>query len=374
MDRVVPSLLLILLALSPPAAAQFSSHEWTFTGTGSAGFTGGSVSGNDELTLEILNCIGYAGKVKAESVAHDTGRYAFDLSGEEWVSDCTFCGSGYCGDTTTWADNECVSCFTSISPSCSGPQESAIWGGACFSPVTWSASWEVEVVEAQCWQIGMTQDGWSLDCNSRIVASNLTFLPAPDVTVLSVTPTPSFLSTAVTVTGTGLEHVTQVFVDGVETAILSRSAQALVIRPPVGSPGVSTLTLRNDEFLLAVEAGALAQWPTLEAGVSASGQELEMSVDAGVSGPWQLIVSLGGVEPLPLGPAIHGALELDIVGSPWFWIPGTLDPGGTGALALAVPQDPGLSGLPVHVQALAPAGQGSTFHSSFSNADVVALP
>jgi hypothetical protein len=178
--------LVLVAALCAPTSAQFSAHPWTFEGSGTTGASIGSVSGPDELTLEVLNCIGYAGTVVAETAAPDTGRFTFDLAGEEWVSSCSPCGaSGYCGGTTALAGSSCAEC----SPWCAETVLAEFWGSGCAS--AWNATWTLDVIEGRCWQIAIQQDGWSLDCNTRLIASNLTFEAAPDVTLSSVEGTPA---------------------------------------------------------------------------------------------------------------------------------------------------------------------------------------
>ena len=373
-----PALLLTLcaaLTLTGAAAAQFSAHPWSFSGAGTTGFSGGSVSGVDEITLEVLNCFGYAGSARAESVAHDTGRYAFDLTGEEWIdSGCSQCGLAFCGGTTVWALNDCDACPSEWGIWLCEPEQAATFGGNCHVPQAWSTSWEIEVVEGRCWSLSMAQDGWSLDCNTRVIASNLTFTPAPDVVVASVSATPAYLSNLVRIRGQGLGHVDQVLLDGVDEPILTHTDDLIVIRPPAGAPGFVSVTLRNDDFLLAIEEGALSQLPTLAAQFPPGGQNLEVGIEAGVPGNWQLVVGLGETTPYPLGPETYAHLVVDVFIGHWLLLSGALDSQGSGGLVLPVPQDPTLSGIVAHLQVLAPAGFGGAYSASFTNAVEVVVP
>lgn len=361
------SVVACLLVLSSVGSAQFAAHPWTFEGSGATGASIGSVSGPDELTLEVLNCIGYAGSVVAESVAPDTGRFRFDLAGEEWISSCSQCGLGFCGGTTTLAGSSCAEC----SPWCAETVLAEFWGGDCAATSTWDATWTLDVIEGRCWQIAISQDGWSLDCNTRLVASNLVFEAAPDVTLTSVEGTPAYKATVVRLVGLGLDAVEHVFVDGEETTILAQSPTEIVIRPAAGPAGYGHIALRDDTFLLADEPGVLAKWPAASADVAPG--LLDVLVEAGLPGNWQLVVSLGTMAPFVVAGSA-GSLVVDVVGSPWFWLPAVLDADGLGAMTLPLPQSPGLSGLDVYLQARTPAGFGAPYASAFSNLVAVELP
>jgi hypothetical protein len=144
-----------------------------------------------------------------------------------------------------------------------------------------------------------------------------------------------------------------------------------VIRPAPSSPGYGHVALRDDTFLLADEPGVLTKWPAASADVAPG--LLDVFVEAGLPGNWQLVVSLGTMLPFTVG-GTAGPLVVDVVGSPWFWVPAVLDAEGLGDMTIPLPQSPGLSGLDVFMQARTPAGFNSPFAFAFSNLVEVELP
>lgn len=357
---VTQGIVIALLASSAAAQDRFADYDWLFTTTGSAG--SGSLTGPDELTLSSSAPTGI---VTATAVALDTGRITVELAAQEWSGQID-----YCGGASVAMGNTCVECTDFAW--CVAPVVSEKLGQVIGATSTWSATWSIDVVEGECWQIALAQDPWSFECGSVLVASNLVFEPAPDVTLTSIDPTPAYKASLVTLTGTGMDAVDQVFVNGFETAILSQSTSEVVIRPTTGPAGFVDVELRGDSLLLASAPDGLTQWPAATAEIDAGA--LDVTVEAGLPGAWQLVLSLDTMPPASFGPATYGVLWLDVVGSPWLWLPGTLDANGHGELSLPLPQSAGLSGLTVHVQARTPAGFATPFDAAFTNVTEVVLP
>ena len=137
-------------------------------------------------------------------------------------------------------------------------------------------------------------------------------------------------------------------------SIIAQSSSTLTLAVPASDPGFAELGLTHPEGQLLVPA--LPRFPALEAGPAQLGQALNLVLHTDSPGPLLLAYGLLPIPPLPIPPLLHG-LEL---ADPVLLLTTNL-PAGPAPLSLPLPPNPALTGLLVHLQALAPTASGSSF-------------
>lgn len=136
--------------------------------------------------------------------------------------------------------------------------------------------------------------------------------------------------------------------------ILAQTPSSLTLAVPASQPGFAELTLTHPEGLLPVPN--LPRFPALAAGPAQLGQTLALTLHTDAPGPLLLAFGLLPTPPLPIPPLLHGLELLD----PTLLLTTPL-PAGQSPLTLPLPPNPNLTGLQIHLQALAPTPATPSF-------------
>jgi hypothetical protein len=193
--------------------------------------------------------------------------------------------------------------------------------------------------------------------------------------VTDVGHVPSFSSIPVVITGVSFGPTTTVLLDGAPTPIVSLTPTSITLQASPAPPKLRDLTVADSLSSVTLEDG-LALWPTLATSTTGIGGVLKADLWNGDVGLYALALATGSLpSPIPITspPTWYGVL-LNPFG-PLFTI-------GTGAfatsdpvvLAYPVPDNPGLAGLTVYLQAWCQQGFfGPEVTYSFTNMATVTL-
>jgi hypothetical protein len=178
------------------------------------------------------------------------------------------------------------------------------------------------------------------------------------------------LPAQVTITGSKLDAVTSVTIGGVPAQIVSQSFASMVVQPQPGDPGFPQIVVTAPTGSASVPS---ERWPSLGLASTGIGGTVTASLHNGDLGFF--VIAFSGAlfpAPLPLGypPTWYGLL-LDIT-TPYVILGSSFFPAsGEKALVYAIPNNPGLVGTTVYVQAW--CQRQSTFTYSFTNAAALAF-
>ena len=232
----------------------------------------------------------------------------------------------------------------------------------CSSPLSDAVQqqWTTELLGA--WLDAQLRDSGSAWADFQALLSGQASLSAAGACALepqieSVLGVDHASSGSVALSGTNLQFVEAVQVDGVGVAIELQSASALEFAVSASDPGFQDLQLQT-AFSNQLEPQLVPRYPALAAGAAALGSTLELALSLG--GPAQSFLALSpDFGPgLALGGIDH-VLELAtplVVGSqvlasaPWVH-----------ALSLPIPSTPSLLGITLHLQGLSLGGANPSF-------------
>jgi pimeloyl-ACP methyl ester carboxylesterase len=136
--------------------------------------------------------------------------------------------------------------------------------------------------------------------------------------------------------------------------IVAQSTSSLTLSVAASNPGFAELSLSHPEGVLLVPA--LPRFPALAAGPAQLGQTLSLVLHSDAPGSLLLAFGLLPIAPLPIPPLLHG-LEL---ADPTLLLTTGL-PAGLAPFSLPLPSNPALTGLQVHLQALAASASAPSF-------------
>jgi len=364
--RKSPSLLgalLVGLALSPAAAAQYDAYVWTLVGCS-------SVQG-DQLQLEV--CVdGCPFDLSwATMIAPETGTYTTDIG---WDVDLTCCVS------LTLSRSEPMGIIYSFGDSGLMP-----WcdpGTSACSGELRRLSFHLEAGQ----ELTFMLSGQELGCGSLPNAANVVFenlryqpgLQPPEIHAVE-TGTPAYAETGVRLEGELFEPPLVVDVDGQPVPVTSMHPGWLILEPPPGAPGFHDVTVTTPAGDVTLKA-AVHYWPTLTAALEDGGDavRLELVVQDLIDHHYWLVVGLAvNPSPIPLAPEIYHGLWIDLT-QPWLLLSeGVPAFGEPEVVIFDVPGGAALSGMTLRFQGLATTAfehTGHTYELSFTNPARVLLP